>query len=87
MGAGPLGSGLNSKLSLAAMEMDVEIGGDDVATMFVEIGEGSFTSMTVTKLVGVSERVGDETDFVSSPDGLMPLISALRKCDVNSSIH
>lgn len=80
MGAGALGSGLNSKLSLAAMEMDVAFG-DDVA-MFAETGDGSFTSITVTKLVGVSDRVGDTIVLVSSA-----LISAFRKCDVNSSMH
>lgn len=85
IGAGALGSGLNSRLSLAAMEIDVAIG--DVATV-VEIGDGSFTSMTVTKLVGVSDRVGDATDFASSVVNEMPLISAaFRRCDVNSSMH
>lgn len=85
VGAGALGSGLKSKLSLAAMEMDVEIG--DVA-MVAGIGDGSFTSITVTKLVGVSDRVGDAMDFASSAVNEMPLISAaLRRCDVNSSMH
>lgn len=85
VGAGALGSGLNSKLSLAAMEIDVEIG--DVA-MADGIGDGSFTSITVTKLVGVSDRVGDATDFVSSVVTEMPLISAaFRRCDVSSSMH
>lgn len=86
VGGGALGSDLYSKLlSLAAMEIDVEIG--DVA-MDAGIGDGSFTSMTVTKLVGVSDRVGDATDFASSVVNEMPLISAaFRRCDVNSSIH
>lgn len=79
MGAGVVGSGFVSALSLAAIEIDVEVG--DVE-MDVGIGDGSFTSITVTKLVGVSERVGDAI-FESSTF----FRCVFRKCDVNSSIH
>ena len=79
MGAGVVGSGFESKLSLAAIDIDVDVG--DVA-MDVGMGDGSFTSITVTKLVGVSERVGDAI-FVSSTF----FSCAFRKCDVNSSMH
>lgn len=80
-GAGFVGSGFISKLSSAAIDIDVDV--CDVA-IFVGIGDGSFTSITVTKLVGVSERVG-ETIFESS--AITFLICVFRKCDVNSSMH
>lgn len=77
MGAGVVGSGFVSALSFAAMEIDVDVG--DVA---IGMGDGSFTSITVTKLVGVSDRVGDAI-FVSSTF----LSWVFRKCEVNSSMH
>lgn len=71
---------------LAAIEIDVAaiIGGDEDAGG-VDTGEGSFTSITVTKLVGVSDRVGDCSILASSIITLFTCV--LRRCDVNSSMH
>lgn len=80
-GAGFDGSGPMSEMSFAAIEIDVEV--CDVA-MADGIGDGSFTSITVTKLVGVSDRVGDSI-FESFAIAFM--ICVFRKCDVSSSMH
>lgn len=81
---------------LSAIEMDVVDVADAVPVIGVDAGAGggdvclgcgvgSLTSITVTKLVGVSERVGDTT-FESSIEPFARILRA-SNCIDSSSIH
>lgn len=69
---------------------DVSVDTDTGGVGDEQTGDESFTSMTVTKLVGVVERTGESGRFFSVSDFVetsTTCCGATRMCDVNSSMH